>query len=121
MKQTAAKPAGDAGKRRTMIAVVAAVAVLLGGAAIWKYASHPVWSTRSAAAPEPAFVGRAACAGCHAREDSLWKGSHHDLAMQPAAAATVLGDFHGTTFTHFGVTSTFSTARRQVLRTHRWP
>ena len=57
----------------------------------------------------PSFVGRAQCAPCHAREDSLWRGSHHDLAMQPATAATVLGDFSGRTFTHFGVTSTFTT------------
>jgi tetratricopeptide (TPR) repeat protein len=52
-------------------------------------------------------VGRQACAGCHASEDRLWQGSHHDLAMQEATAATVLGDFGGATLTHFGVTSTF--------------
>ncbi|HWM90847.1 MAG TPA: tetratricopeptide repeat protein [Thermoanaerobaculia bacterium] len=57
--------------------------------------------------PEPAFVGRQTCATCHAEEDRLWQGSHHDLAMQEATEATVLGDFGGATLTHFGTTSTF--------------
>ncbi len=33
------------------------------------------------AAGEPTYVGRAACAGCHAEQDRLWRGSDHDLAM----------------------------------------
>ena len=55
----------------------------------------------------PAFVGAQACAGCHAAEFDAWKGSHHALAMQPATAATVLGDFTGAKLEHFGVTTTF--------------
>ena len=47
------------------------------------------------------FVGRAACATCHAEEDRLWRGSHHDLAMQEATAANVLGDFADTTYTYY--------------------
>ena len=57
--------------------------------------------------PESPFAGRQTCAGCHAEEDRLWQGSHHDLAMQEAAETTVLGDFNGATLTHFGTTSTF--------------
>jgi hypothetical protein len=91
---------------RPVFAAVISVALLLGAAALWRYGLPGGW--KRAGAPEPQFVGRAACAACHAREDSLWKGSHHDLAMQPATAATVLGDFNGTSFTHFGVTSTFT-------------
>ncbi len=65
-----------------------------------------------------AFVGRAACAGCHAAEDSAWRGSHHDLAMQEAREATVLGDFGGATYTYNGVTSTFSRrGDRFIVRT----
>lgn len=52
------------------------------------------------------YVGRAVCASCHAAEERLWTGSHHDLAMQEATAETVLGDFD-TRFTHGDVTSTF--------------
>ena len=55
------------------------------------------------------YVGRQACAVCHARENDLWQGSHHDLAMQPAGPDTVLGNFDGASFTHQGVRSTFST------------
>ncbi len=54
------------------------------------------------------FVGEAACAGCHAREAAAWTGSHHQLAMQPANARTILGDFAGVGFTHAGVASRFS-------------
>jgi tetratricopeptide (TPR) repeat protein len=53
------------------------------------------------------FVGRAACENCHAEEARRWKGSHHDLAMQPADGKTVIGNFQNASFTHFGVTSTF--------------
>jgi hypothetical protein len=55
----------------------------------------------------PAFVGAQACAGCHTAEFDAWKDSHHALAMQTANAATVLGDFAGVQFEHFGVTTSF--------------
>jgi tetratricopeptide (TPR) repeat protein len=57
---------------------------------------------------DPAFVGGAVCAGCHAAEAQSWAGSHHAMAMQPATPATVLGDFAGASLTHHGVTTTFS-------------
>lgn len=57
--------------------------------------------------PAPAFVGAAACAGCHTEATKAWHGSQHDLAMQEATPATVLGDFDDATFTHYGVTSRF--------------
>ena len=53
------------------------------------------------------FVGRQRCRECHPDEDRLWRGSHHDLAMQEALDRTVLGDFDNAEFTHAGVTSTF--------------
>ncbi|MCB9896739.1 MAG: tetratricopeptide repeat protein [Planctomycetes bacterium] len=53
------------------------------------------------------YVGRAACAGCHADETARWLGSDHDLAMQEVDGQSVLGDFDDATLTHFGVTSTF--------------
>jgi predicted CXXCH cytochrome family protein len=53
------------------------------------------------------YVGGRACAGCHPAETERWTGSHHDLAMQPANAKTVLGNFDNATFTKDGVTSTF--------------
>ena len=49
-----------------------------------------------------AYVGGAVCASCHAEEAERWRGSHHDLAMQEASPATVLGDFAGASFEHRG-------------------
>ncbi len=53
------------------------------------------------------YAGSPACASCHQAEAVAWRGSHHEHAMQAASDATVLGDFRGATFTHFGVTTTF--------------
>jgi len=70
------------------------------------------------AAPAATFVGRQACAPCHARETELWIGSHHDLAMQEATAATVVGNFNNTRFNYNGVVSTFfKTDGRFFVRT----
>jgi len=60
---------------------------------------------QAAAAPE--YVGSAACLECHADEHAAWAGSHHDLAMQPATAETVLGDFGDVRFEHQGVETRF--------------
>ena len=40
------------------------------------------------------YVGDQNCVSCHEKENDLWKGSHHDLAMQVANDSTVLGDFN---------------------------
>lgn len=40
------------------------------------------------------YVGDVACITCHETEYNLWKGSHHELAMQIANDSTVLGDFN---------------------------
>jgi tetratricopeptide (TPR) repeat protein len=56
----------------------------------------------------PEYVGRKTCQSCHAEEDALWQGSHHDLAMEEATAETVLGDFNDASFTIDGRTSTFT-------------
>ncbi len=53
------------------------------------------------------FVGGRACAGCHARQDEQWRGSHHDLAMQVASPGTMLGDFDEASFSQRGVTTRF--------------
>jgi tetratricopeptide (TPR) repeat protein len=57
--------------------------------------------------PPLQYVGAKNCSLCHAHESQRWENSHHDLAMQEANEATVLGDFNNTTFTNFGVTSRF--------------
>jgi len=54
-----------------------------------------------------AFTGSAACQSCHTEEHALWRGSHHDLAMQLPAYDTVLGNFDNASFTYNGVTTRF--------------
>ena len=61
----------------------------------------------AATAPAADFIGAQACGGCHADQTAAWHGSQHDLAMQPATPATVLGDFADASFTKDGVTSRF--------------
>ena len=56
---------------------------------------------------EVAYVDSASCAGCHEQQWDLWRGSHHDLAMQEATDETVLGDFDDASFEHFEVTTRF--------------
>ncbi|MGB5560744.1 MAG: tetratricopeptide repeat protein [Sedimenticolaceae bacterium] len=53
------------------------------------------------------YVGSNACRDCHEAEYEAWQGSHHDLAMQPANADTVLGDFDDVVFEHRGVKTRF--------------
>lgn len=52
----------------------------------------------------PFYTGRASCVECHKKEDDLWAGSHHDLAMDTASASTVLGNFENCEFRHNGQT-----------------
>ncbi|MFG0284248.1 MAG: HEAT repeat domain-containing protein [Phycisphaerales bacterium JB039] len=54
-----------------------------------------------------AYIGADACIECHAEAYDAWRGSHHDLAMQPATEDTVLGDFNDATFSWQGVTTRF--------------
>ena len=53
------------------------------------------------------YVGAESCSSCHEEQYRAWRGSHHELAMQHATPATVLGDFSDIEFENFGVTSTF--------------
>lgn len=62
---------------------------------------------KAAGTPGAIFVGSARCADCHAAEHAAWQGSQHARAMQPATAATVLGNFAEARFTYAGVTSRF--------------
>jgi predicted CXXCH cytochrome family protein len=71
-------------------------------------AARPTAASASAATlPAPTFVGAAACVGCHAEAAAAWRGSQHAVAMQPATAATMLGDFRDARFMYAGVASRF--------------
>ena len=56
---------------------------------------------------EANYVGRQACVSCHAEQDKLWQGSHHDLSMQEANQQTVLGDFRNVEFSKDGIVTRF--------------
>jgi tetratricopeptide (TPR) repeat protein len=58
--------------------------------------------SRSVVQTGPFFTGRASCIECHKKEDDLWKGSHHDLAMDTATSETVLGNFDDFEYRHNG-------------------
>jgi len=53
------------------------------------------------------YVGAQLCTSCHKEQTTLWQGSHHDLAMQPANEKTVLGDFDKASFNYYGTISSF--------------
>jgi predicted CXXCH cytochrome family protein len=65
-------------------------------------------TTGGRAAPSAHFVGSHVCAGCHPVEQAAWSSSHHRHAMEPADAASVLGDFGDVTFNYFGRETRFS-------------
>lgn len=53
------------------------------------------------------YIGRERCKPCHENISAQYLGSDHDLAMDFATDATVLGDFNNTSFNHLGVRSKF--------------
>lgn len=79
-----------------------------GTSATSRGAPAPAPPPATSSASDPAsFAGAEACAPCHPDETSRWRRSHHFRAMQPAGAATLLGDF-ATSVRSRGVTTTFS-------------
>jgi tetratricopeptide (TPR) repeat protein/nitrate/TMAO reductase-like tetraheme cytochrome c subunit len=62
------------------------------------YFGQPIDTTSS-------YVGRESCASCHQDQVDLFRGSHHDLAMDVATDQSVLADFADQTIEHYGVSS----------------
>ncbi len=98
-----------------MLPLATAVVVLLAVAGMLARSVRRIASPRAPsrpkppliALPPPAFVGSKTCGRCHQAEFKRWTGSHHQLAMQPATDASVLGNFNGATIANTGITSTF--------------
>lgn len=89
--------------RQLAYAILAALALLAVSAAAYDwYTPLPPGSMRAAT-----YVGGRTCAECHQSEFKLWRGSHHDRAMEIASEETVLGDFNDATFERLGVTTRF--------------
>ena len=92
--------------RRLWIAAAAAAVLVVASVIGWKLLAgpEPYGAGEGTAA---AYVGDGSCAECHAKQSKEWLGSHHDRAMQPATAETVLANFNGATFSQHGVTTRF--------------
>lgn len=95
-----------------LLAFALVTVVLLLGNSHWRRHVEPEVFDGRSTGPDYSLVpanwaGRDACAECHAEADSVWAGSDHDLAMQIPGPETVTADFNNSTFTHFGVTTTF--------------
>ncbi|MDD1139605.1 tetratricopeptide repeat protein [Pseudomonas sp. TNT2022 ID233] len=54
------------------------------------------------------MVDEQQCQGCHSEQVKDWQGSHHQLAMQPADAETMLGDFNNVVVKAENETTRFS-------------
>ena len=105
--------------RRRFVVAGLVLAALVAGATLLFFSTTPAPPVASpsvvaAVAPNTApvtvprhHVGAETCKTCHESEFKAWSGSHHDLAMQEATAATVLGNFADAKFRHKGVESTF--------------
>ncbi|WP_341511529.1 tetratricopeptide repeat protein [Bradyrhizobium sp. ISRA442] len=95
--------------RRWGIIALISVVLIVGGAVFWLSVAGSSFDQTAAKAPPAVanYVGSQSCAVCHPTETGLWQQSQHKLAMAHATEATVLGDFNGVTFEHFGVRSRF--------------
>lgn len=99
---------------------LAALGLLVLAGGVWLYlfslsGQDKVVPAANALKSQQAFVGRAACAVCHAEQDKRWQGSHHDLAMQEVNEQTVLGDFQDAKFSKDGVESRFFRQNGQFM------
>ncbi len=86
--------------------------ILVAGAGAWLWLDRAGGPPPAEGMPRPAivatYVADAQCGECHAKAVEAWRGSHHQRAMEPASARTVLGDFANAKLTHLGATTTFT-------------
>ena len=54
------------------------------------------------------YVSDSQCIACHGDQAGAWAGSHHDLAMQVASPASILGDFEDALFDDGHIRARFS-------------
>jgi cytochrome c554/c'-like protein len=94
--------------RRTIVitALVAVPIVVAAGIGFCLFnGGGSAWNASGVAAAT--FVGSDTCAGCHQAEAKLWRGSHHQQAMDHATEKSVLGNFNDASFDYYGVHSRF--------------
>ncbi len=103
----------------------AAIALAIGVGAWHWYARNDTGNAKAPAAAAPpiaaTYVADAQCGSCHAQAMEAWRGSHHQRAMEPANAQTVLGDFNGTRFVHRGLATSFAQREGKYFITTEGP
>lgn len=92
-----ARPASSPSKLTRPVVIAGAAALLVVGGVFADY-----WSAKPLGI-EAQYVGRSSCIDCHRDQADAFTDSHHDLAMDIATDATVLGDFNNVTFEHDGL------------------
>ncbi|RMF43651.1 MAG: hypothetical protein D6753_04590 [Planctomycetota bacterium] len=67
---------------------------------------------------QASYVGSQVCAECHREQVELYRGSHHDMAMQPANPQTVRANFDNVEIEHHGIVSrAYRDGDRYMIRT----
>jgi len=87
----------------SIVAIAVAAAVALG----WGVLQRQPPGTPPVPIADAHYVGAGSCEQCHVEQYAAWQGSQHQLAMQHATPASVLGDFDDARFSYAGLTSTF--------------
>ncbi len=108
--QSSVSARSGVGPRSALRALTVLAALALAGAGAWlapNGGKRPAGALAAETASPLAYVGSETCASCHQDEARLWSRSHHKLAMDHATEKSVLGDFSGATFDHYGVRSRF--------------
>ncbi len=114
----ATPPSGPDAPARPLALIIFAV-ILLVTLPIWLYRQHatppaapdtvsPAALTSEKGQPPASFVDEAQCQGCHSEQSKAWSGSHHQMAMLPASAEHVRGNFNNATFSGEAETSRFT-------------
>lgn len=106
--EPASGPAPRPRQRGFGLGLAAGVAglIIAAGAGVWWWLAGA--APQRASGPAAIYVGQPVCGQCHQQAEQGWRGSHHDMAMQPPTDASVAGNFADARFTYAGVTSTFS-------------
>jgi len=86
-------------QRSLLLIGPACLALAVAGFLAVRHARQPL--------PELAYIGTAACAGCHEEAYRAWLQSDHRHAMEEATGQSVLGNFDNARFDYFGTTSRF--------------
>jgi predicted CXXCH cytochrome family protein len=100
---------GSRWTRRRSARLFLVLAVMAGGAIVWRARApgRPSSPAPLAGGPNATYAGAEACAGCHQEAYTAWRTSQHREAMQPANGETVKGLFDGARFRYADVVSTF--------------